>query len=137
MLSAIRFFFSRFIRTSCYVKHITGNRLHSSSIMQAITGDLGGMQDEWGLSLGFASEVSTLAFLQHTVAESLSIPFIVEQRFCTAAHIESAGEQKKTTKRHGSSSAFCLFCRKQTDGSIKAAAPYTLGKIAVRFVTFK
>lgn len=37
MLSAITFFFSRFIRPSCYVKHITGNfhRLHSSSIMQA------------------------------------------------------------------------------------------------------
>lgn len=92
-------FFACFIRTSCYVKHITGNfyRLHSSSIMQAITGDLGRMQDEWGLSLGFATEVSTLAFLQHTVAESLSIPFMVERRFCTAAHIKSAGKNNKKT----------------------------------------
>lgn len=92
-------FFLDFIRTSCYVKHITGNfcHLHSSSIMRAITGDLGRMQEEWGLSLGFATEVSTLAFLQYTVAESLSIPFMVEQRFCTAAHIKSAGKTNKKT----------------------------------------
>ena len=96
MHSAIRFF-SRLISASCYVKHISGNfyRLHSSSIMQAITGDSGRMQEERGLSLGFATEVSTIAFLQHTVAESLSIPFMVEQRFCTAAHIKSAGKTNK------------------------------------------
>lgn len=98
MLSAIRFV-SRLIRASCYVKHITGNFycLHSSSIMQAITGDSGRKQEEWGLSLGFATKVSTLAFLQHTVAESLSIPFMVEQRFCTAAHIKSEGKTNKKT----------------------------------------
>lgn len=89
-------FFRCPIRASCYVKHISGNfyRLLSSGIMQAITGDPQRMQ-EWGLSLGFATEVSTLAFLQHTVAESLSIPFMVEQRFCTAVHIKSAGKTNK------------------------------------------
>ena len=63
--------------------------------MQAITGYFGRMQEEWGLSLGFTIEVSTLAFLQYSVAESFSIPFMVEQRFCTAAHIKSAGKNNK------------------------------------------
>lgn len=77
------------------------------------------------------------AFLQHTVAESLSIPFMVEQRFCSAAHMEE--KKKKTQQKRDVAPPVpsVFFCRKQTDGSIKAAAPYTLGKIAVRFVTFK
>lgn len=116
-------FFLHFIRTSCH--------LHSSSIMRAITGDLGRMQEEWGLSLGFATEVSTLAFLQYTVAES---PSWWNKDFALQLTLS---QQEKPTKRHGSSSAFCLFCRKQTDGSIKEAAPCTQGEIAVRFVTFK
>lgn len=82
--------------------------------MRAITGDLGRMQDEWGLSLGFASEVSALASLQHTVAESLSIPFMVEQRFCTVALMEEKNKKNTTKKRRGSSSAFCLFLQ-ETD----------------------
>ena len=105
--------------------------------MRAITGDLGRMQDEWGLSLGFASEVSALASLQHTVAESLSIPFMVEQRFCTVALMEEKNKKTQQKRDVAPPVPSVFFCRKQTDGSIKAAAPYTLGKIAVRFVTFK
>lgn len=52
-------------------------------IMQAIRGDLGRMQEEW---------------VGHTVAESLSIPFMVEQRFCIAAHIKPAGKSNKKTR---------------------------------------
>lgn len=65
--------FSRPSGTSCYVNHITGRfyGLHSSGIMKAIADDLRRIQ-EWGLSLGFATEVSTLAFLQASVAESLN-----------------------------------------------------------------
>lgn len=73
--------------------------------MRAITGDLGRMQDEWGLSLGFASEVSALASLQHTVAESLSIPFMVEQRFCTVALME-----EKNKKKHNKKETWLLQC---------------------------
>lgn len=89
-----------FIRVSHYVMHITRNccSLHGSSIIQAISGDLGRMQDGWVLSLGFATEVSALAFSQHTVAESLSIPLMVEQRFCSAAHIKSAGKTNKKAR---------------------------------------
>lgn len=68
------------------------------------------------------------------VLQNPSIHFMLEHRFCTTAHIKSAG---KTNKKTRLLSAFCLFCRKQTNESIKAPALYTLGKIAVRFVTFK
>lgn len=67
-------FFAHFIRTSCYVKHITGNfyRLHSSGIMLAITGDLGGMQDEWGSVLGICnwSTDSCFFFLHNTLLQN-------------------------------------------------------------------
>lgn len=134
------FFFSLsgFIRTSCYVKHITGNsyRLHSSGIMRAITGDLGRMQDEWGLSLGFASEVSTLCFL---TTHCCRIPLDPLHGGTKILQCSSHGRKKKTQQKRDVAPPVpsVFFCRKQTDGSIKAAAPYTLGKIAVRFVTFK
>lgn len=93
-----------------------------------------------GLSSGFATQVSTLAISQHTVAESHSIPFMVEQRFCTAAHIKSGGEKKEPTKKK----------KKDTAPPVPSVSPagsrpmallkqqhHTLGKIAVRFVTFK
>lgn len=83
----------------------------------------------WALQLKYEPLLSYNTLLQNPF-----VSFMVELRYCTAAHRE---QQQKPTRGHGSSSAFCLFCRKQTDSSIKAAAPYTLGKIAVRFVTFK
>lgn len=46
------------------------------------------------------------AFLQHTVAESLSIPFMVEQRFCSAAHME---EKKKKTQQKETWLLQCLL----------------------------
>lgn len=78
-----------------------------------------------------------LAFSQHNVQNALQSPTWRDKGFVLQLTLS---QQEKTTKRQGSSSAFCLFCGKQTNGSIKAAAgaaPYTLGKMAVRFVTFK
>lgn len=78
-----------------------------------------------------------LAFSQHNVQNALQSPTWWDKGFLLQLTLS---QQEKTTKRHGSSGAFCLFCGKQTNGSIKAAvgaATYTLGKMAVRFVTFK
>lgn len=86
-------------------------------IMRAIKGDLGRMQDEWGLSLGFASEVSTLCFLTTHCCRIPLNPLHGGTKILQCSSHGRKKEKKKKTqqkKRRGSSSAFCLFLQ-ETD----------------------
>lgn len=122
-----------FIRVSHYVMHITRNccSLHSSSIILVTWGECrtSGFC-LWDLQPKYQPLLSYSTLLQNPSQS----PSWWNKDFAVQLTLS---QQEKPTKRHGSSSAFCLFCRKQTNGSIKAAAAHTLGKIAVRFVTFK
>ena len=94
--------------------------------------DLGWKRDKWGvLSSGCAIEAP--------LPNPPSILFMAQQRFrgVSRVQISRGNQQKNVTPSLLALLCFFILQRKWNDVSIKALAPYTLGKIAVRFVTFK